>query len=134
MSKRLVANRKSGEAIFHITQAAGGTDTILVTGASSDIASAGGVAGLETVLGANINVVTWGCGGVASGAWKISRGGGTLLILNNSGSIDFAGLGQAMTLDSGNDIVCALQNATEGFLTIELQKKSTVTNDQYLRG
>ena len=131
--KRIVANRKTGEAVVHISGVAGVVETIAITGAGSDIDEDTGIAGDETVTGASINSVTWGSGGAAIGVWKVTRAGNTILILSNSGSIDFGAMGQAITLDNASDIVCTLNGATEGFLTLELQKKSTITNDQYLR-
>jgi hypothetical protein len=129
-TKTVLSNRKLGEAVVLVTEtAAAGSTTIVVAGGSSDIDNDTGTD--ETVTGANINKIKFGCGGSATGFWKITRGGGTVAVLSNSGEIDFDGSGMALTANNTSDIVCVLTGSTDGFLLFELQKTSSVPTDPY---
>lgn len=121
---RLVANKTGGEAVLHII----GTETITIAGASgvSNVATAS-----ETVIGATITQIVWGTDGTAGSHWNIKRGANTVAILNNSGEMDFAGSGMSQKLDPTATLVATLVGSANGYLMVEMQKNSTITNDPY---
>jgi hypothetical protein len=130
--KTVLANRKTGEAIVLVSLAAAAAETLIVAGASSEIQNDAGIAGDETVSGAVIAKVKFG---TAPGAtWTVTRAGDIVGVFNGSGEMAFDSDGMALTHQAASDIVFTLAGAGAGFLVVELQKKSTIANDQYLRG
>lgn len=69
--------------------------------------------------GAYIAQVWWGAS--AGQSWTVDRTTTNILVLNESGHMDFAGNGCSLILEPTIDIVCTLSGGT-GFIMFELQK------------
>lgn len=119
-----IINRRGASAVVHVTANA----EIVLTGNSSvsNIAFGGGNSQIEeTITNAYISQVWWG---TDAGRWTVARGANTYLVLNNSGHMDFAGQGAAITADStAANAVFTLSGTANGFLMVEFQKLPNIT-------
>lgn len=114
-----IINRRGASAVVHVVA----NTTVVITGNSStsNIAFGGGNTQIEeTVTNGYVSQVWWGTDG--AGYWTLARGSNTYLTLNNSGHMDFAGHGAAITADSTANAVLTLNNTANGFLMVEFQK------------
>lgn len=114
-----IINRNKTSAVVHVTS----NTTITVSGNSSvsNIAFGDGNTQIEeTLTGASISQIFWGS--APNAYWNVKRGTTLVLTLPNSGSIDFAGSGCALTANSANAVVVELVGSANGFLMMELQK------------
>lgn len=112
-----IINRSGLSAVFHTSANA----TIVVAGNSSvsNIASQN-----EVLTGASITQAWYGSAG---GHWVIQRGSNTVLVLDSTGYVDFAGAGASLTISSTANVVMTLVGASNGYCMIELQKEPTST-------
>ena len=113
-----IINRRGASAVVHVVA----NTTVVITGNSStsNIAFGSGNAQIEeTITNGYISQVWWGTDG---GRWTVARGSNTYLVLNNSGHMDFAGQGAAITADSTANAVLTLSGTANGFLMVEFQK------------
>lgn len=114
-NKALGQSSSAGFAV-HVTA----NDTIVVAGASgvSNIALTG-----ETVTSAHISQVWWSSSN--SSYWTVKRGANTVLVLTETGYLDFAGNGLGLQIDQAANLVITLTGSGVGFLALEGQKKAT---------
>lgn len=115
-------NRKNTSAVIHLT--ANSTVNIAGNSTTSDIATDN-----EIITGATIVQVFSGCPSGANSYWTIKRGANTVLVLDSTGYYDFAGAGMAMNVDAGGTLVANLENSTDGYLLIEVQKIGSFTSE-----
>jgi hypothetical protein len=118
-----VINRRGASAVIHVTA----NSTVVIAGNSSvsNIAFGGGNSEIEeTITNGYISQVWWGA---SNGYWSVARGANTVLVLNNSGHMDFAGQGAAITQYSSANAVLTLTDSTDGFLMMEIQKLPNIT-------
>jgi hypothetical protein len=110
-----IINRNGASAIYHAKANA----TCVVVGGvgTSNIASTG-----ETITSGAIAQVWWGS---AQGHWVVKRGSNTVLVLDGSGYLDFAGTGASLTVDGTATIEanCSVANC---FIMLEVQKTPTI--------
>lgn len=122
----VLSNKRVGSATLHFTEDA----TTVVAGVAgvSDIAGTN-----ETVIGASITQLVWGLGGAADGVgyWTVSRGPNLVAVLSGTGKLDFIESGTPITLFPTETLVVDRVGSTTGFIIIELQKNSTITDSQY---
>jgi hypothetical protein len=118
---RIAANRKNLSTTVLFT----GNSTITIAGNStvSDIAT-----GDEILTGATITQLWVGSPSGNSSYWTIKRGANTVAVWDSSGYFDYAGNGNALTIDKTGTLVVELINSTAGTLMIELQKEGTFSS------
>jgi hypothetical protein len=116
---KVISNRKNLSTTLHFTA----TDTITISGNNtvSEIAI-----DTEVLTGATITQVWYGSPSGASSYWTLERGTAVVAILDSTGYIDFAGNGNAITIDTANTLVAELTGSV-GFLMVELQKIGNLT-------
>ena len=107
----------SSTAGFALQVTANATITVSGNSSVSNIALSG-----EVVNAAHISQVWWGCAN--NSYWKIDRGSNNLLILPQTGYLDFAGNGVGLQQDQTATIVITLVGPDPGFLVLEGQKKA----------
>ena len=130
-------NRSGASAVVPVT----GNDCIVIAGNSSVSNIAFGNSSVyETVTGAAITQVWWGSTAIGGNSyWIVNRGvgnssvanvsfqtGNTVLVLDGTGYIDFAGSGASMIKNSTGNCSVGLINSTTGYLMIEFQKVPTI--------
>jgi len=95
-------------------------DTIVVVGNSSvsNIALTN-----ETIAAAHISQVWWGSSNASY--WTVKRGSNTILVLPDSGYLDFAGNGLGLQIDQTANLVFTLTGSGVGHLALEGQKKAS---------
>lgn len=127
---RLITNKTGGEALLHFTLNSAGTETVTIAGAQgvSNVAASAN----ETVNTATITQIYFGSSSGASAYWTVKRGANIVAVLDSTGWVDFAGNGAALKLDGASNLTVELVGTAPGYLIIELQKQSTIANDQYL--
>lgn len=120
---RITANRKNLSTTILFT----GNSTVTIAGNSttSDIAT-----GDEVITGATITQLWVGSPSGNSSYWTIKRGANTVAIWDSSGYFDYAGNGNALTIDKTGSLVVELTTGP-GTLMIELQKEGNF-NDPYM--
>lgn len=116
----VIQNRKGSDAVIH---AVANTTVAL---------SALAVDGDETVNSAYITQVAWGA--EAPGYWRVARGGNTVMILDSTSYIDFAGNGMGLVPDRTGNFTITLNGTANGFITMGVQKESTIANTAYPGG
>jgi hypothetical protein len=109
----VIINKKGLSAVIHIT--ANATINVAGNSSNSDIAI-----GDEVITGATISQIWYGCGNGAY--WEIKRGSNTVLHVESTGYMDFAGNGVALNKDVGGTLVANLNSSQTGTLIIELTK------------
>lgn len=114
-NKSLGLSSSAGFAV-HVTANA----SIVVSGNSSvsNIALSG-----EVVNSAHISQVWWGSSN--SSYWTVKRGSNTVIVLTETGYMDFAGNGLGLQQDQTANIEITLTGSGVGFLALEGQKKAT---------
>ena len=114
---RITANRKNLSTSVLFT----GNSTIVIAGAAgvSDIAT-----GDEVITGATITQLWVGSPSGGGAYWTIKRGSNTVAVWDSSGYFDYAGNGNALTIDKTGTLAVELTNGP-GTLLIELQKEGT---------
>lgn len=114
---RITANRKNLSTTVLFT----GNSTITIAGNStvSDIAT-----GDEVITGASITQIWVGSPSGNGAYWTIKRGSNTVAVWDSSGYFDYAGNGNALTLDKTGTLVVELTTGP-GTLLIELQKEGS---------
>lgn len=129
-------NRSGSSAVVHVT----GNDCIVIAGNSSVSNIAFGNSSVyETITGASITQVWWGSTGISGNSyWVVNRGLGsagspvttvnanTVLVLPDSGYMDYAGTGAALIKNLTANCSVALYNSTTGYLMVEFQKTPTI--------
>ena len=117
-----IINRSGLSAVVHITANA----TVVIAGNSSvsNIASGTGPSNEEILTGGYVTQVWWGAPG---GYWTVKRGSNTVLVLSETGYLDFAGCGTSLTVDAAANLVANLTTSSTGFLMVEVQKTPTNT-------
>ena len=109
----LILNRPAKDAILHFN--ATGSANVIGNSSVSIIASNN-----ETISLAPIRRVWFGVSG--TNTWTITRGGQTILVLSQTGFLDFAGHGAPIKYYANSDITATLSGGT-GFLMIEVSKE-----------
>lgn len=129
-------NRSGASAVVHVTS----NDCIVIAGNSSvSNISFGNSSVYETITGAAITQIWWGSTGISGNShWIVNRGLGTsgspnttfnantVLVLPDSGYLDFAGSGAALIKNTTANCSVGLINSTTGYLMIEFQKAPTI--------
>jgi hypothetical protein len=121
---RISANRKNLSTTVLFT----GTGSIVIAGNStvSDIAT-----GDEVITSATITQLWVGSPSGNSSYWTIARGSNTVAVWDSSGYFDYAGNGNALTLDKSANLTVTLTGSGAGTLLIELQKEGTFPSTYY---
>lgn len=130
-------NRSGASAVVHVT----GNVCVVIAGNSSVSNIAFGNSSVyETITGAAITQVWWGSTAISGNSyWIVNRGtgnnsvanvsfqsGNTVLVLPDSGHIDFAGDGASLIKNTTGNCSIGLINSTTGYLMIEFQKTPTI--------
>ena len=123
MAVPTIVNNKFGSKVtLHTTATA--SANIVGNSSTCDIALVNPVSGVtETISAAHIRQVWWGC---ANGTnWTVTRGANNVLVLNNSGKMQFSDMGSAMSeFQAAANIVFTLVGTGAAFCRVELQKIS----------
>ncbi len=129
-------NRSGSSAVIHVTA----NDCIAIAGTptTSNIAF-GNTTVFETLTGASITQIWWGSTGITGNSyWVVNRGlgtpaspvtavsGNTVLVLPDSGHLDFAGKGASLIKNLTANCTVALYNSTTGYMMVEFQKTPTI--------
>lgn len=109
----VLINKKGKSAVIHLT--ANATITVAGNSSVSNVASVG-----EELTGATISQVWYGSSN--SGHWVIKRGANTVMVLTQSGHMNFAGHSVSLNMDAGATLVAELVNTDTGFITLEMSK------------
>lgn len=112
----VISNKKGLSAVIHLT--ANATINISGNSTTSDICT-----GDEVITGAYISQIWYGTGN--SAYWEIKRGANTVLHLDSTGYMDFAGSGVPLNKDVAGTLVANLNVSQTGTLVIELTKVPT---------
>jgi len=126
----IVNNKYASRVTLHAT--ANGSANVTGNSTTCDIALVNPAANTsETVNSVQIAQVWWGTSN-NSNFWTIQRGANTVLILTNSGHMQFSEPGSAMTeFANAATIVFTLNGVgASGFCRVELQKQSTYDASQ----
>jgi len=122
VSPNIVINRENSSAVFHFNA---NTSGIVIAGNNS----VSNVAIEEEVInGVTITQATYGS--TPGAYWHIQRGANTVLVLDSTGFIDFAGIGLPINRDIAADLSVTLIPpegsvvASKGFLVLEVQKQN----------
>jgi len=130
-------NRSGASAVVHVT----GNDCVVIAGNSSVSNIAFGNSSVyETITSAAITQVWWGSTSISGNSyWIVNRGtgnnsvanvsfqsGNTVLVLPDSGHIDFASDGASLIKNKTGNCSIGLINSTTGYLMIEFQKTPTI--------
>lgn len=112
----VVLNRKNLSVTVHNVANA----TYIVAGNSSvsNIATSD-----EVLTGAHIKQVWYGSPSGSTGYWMVKRGSNTVLVLEGTGYLDFAGNGSMLKLDPAANLVFELVGSANGFIMVDLQKE-----------
>lgn len=105
----VINNKKGGNPVVRVT--ANTTITLADTAVPNS--------SVEEVTSLTINDIMW------SGNCTIKRGANTLLVLQDSGYLDFAGTGKALTEDASANVV--IEIAATGTVIMTLGKASNFT-------
>ncbi len=120
MASSILHNRKNLSVTVHCTSNA----TFVIAGNTtvSNVAI-----GDEVLTGASIKQAWYSSSSGNTAYWTVKRGANTVLVLDSTGWMDFAGNGNLLNKDASANLVLQLVNAAddEGFLMIELQKEGT---------
>lgn len=112
-------NKKNVSVTIH--DAANGTYTIAGNNSVSNVAIDD-----EVLTGAAIKQVWYGSPASGSTAyWMVKRGSNTVLVLEGTGYLDFAGNGSLLKKDSTETLVLELVGSANGFIQLELQKEGS---------
>lgn len=124
MSYRIMQNRKNKTVTLHFTANA----TVVIAGDenTSNIALPG-----EVITGAHIRQAWYGTPSGAVAYWRVSRGANTVAVLDSTSYTDFAGNGNAITLDQDATLTASLVGSPEGYLIVELQKIGEFTSEYF---
>lgn len=109
----VIYNRKAKDAVLHFN--ATGTANLIGNSSVSTIA-----ANNEVISAAPIRRVWFGVSG--TNTWTITRGGQTILVLSQTGFLDFAGAGAAINYYANSDITATLSGGS-GFIMLEVSKE-----------
>ncbi len=125
-SPNVISNKERASVVLHFTA---NVANIAVAGntAVSNVAKDN-----EFVVGAQINQAIFGSPSGNGAYWVVKRGANTVLVLDSTAAIDFAGNGMAITQYPAANLSVELVGSTSGFLTLELQK--TNAESEYLAG
>lgn len=115
-------NRKNTSAVIHLT--ANAVINVAGNSTTSDIAT-----GNEVITGVNIVQVFCGSPSGSNAYWTVKRGANTVLVFDSTGYYDYAGSGMSVNVDAGATLVANLENSTDGYLLIEVQKVGTFTSE-----
>jgi hypothetical protein len=115
-SPNVIINRKNASVVLHFTA---NTANVVIVGNSSvsNIAKPG-----EIVNGASIAQAIFGSPSGNAAHWIVKRGANTVLVLDSTAALDFAGTGMAIGIHATANLSVELVGSTTGFLTLELQK------------
>lgn len=79
----------------------------------------------EVLTGAAIKQVWYGSPSGSHTYWIVKRGSNTVLVLEGTGYLDFAGNGSLLKKDSTGTLVLELVGSANGFIQLELQKEGS---------
>jgi len=130
MADRVIINKKGIVSSVVITATSNATYVVAGNTSTSNVAMAG-----ETIAGATISQIFWGLANTTTGYWTVRRGANTILILNGTGYLDFAGNGLAAIEDAGANVSFSITDNAVGTIRVELQKipqQNTATDYNYI--
>lgn len=133
MPVTILSNKKNLSTTIHVTNANSGN--IIVSG-NSITTNVGGTSTCiavsnEVLSGVVINQAIWGAD--SNSHIHVVRGANNVLVFNNSGHIDFAGAGLAVTKDSAANLVVNFIGTANSYIILELQKVGTFTSEYLQR-
>ena len=114
----VVINRSGTSAVIHVT--ANATYVIAGNSSVSNIATQN-----EVLTDGYITQAWWGAAN--GGYWEVKRDTTTILVLTETGYVDYAGAGASLVANSASDIVFSLVGTAKGYCMIEVQKAPTST-------
>lgn len=76
----------------------------------------------EELYGASIRQVWFGSPSGNAAYWTVKRGANTVLVLDSTAWLDFAGVGQSLTIDPSANLTVELTGSTSGYIMLELSK------------
>lgn len=119
MAYTILQNRKN----LSVTVLADANTTLTIAGNSSvsNVATSD-----EVLTGAAIKQLWYGTSN--GGHWTVKRGSNTVAVFDSTGYVDYAGCGCMLNKDAAGTLVLTLNNATDGYILIELQKAGTFTS------
>lgn len=128
MAVTFLSNKKNLSATIHVSAANSGN--IIVSG-NSTTTNVGGTSTCfavsnEVLNGAVITQVFWG---TDAGSIQILRGSNLVSTFTQSGQVDYAGSGMALTKDKAANVVINFAGSANGYCIIELQKTGTFTSE-----
>ena len=128
MAVTFLSNKKNLSATIHVSAANSGN--IIVSG-NNITTNVNGTATCfavsdEILTGAVINQVFWG---TDAGSVQILRGSNLVSTFTQSGHLDYAGSGMALTKDSSANLVINFAGSANGYCIIEVQKVGTSTSE-----
>lgn len=114
----VMLNKKNLSATIH--NATNATYTIAGNNSVSNVATSD-----EVLTGASIKQVWYGSPSGSTAYWVVKRGSNTVLVLEGTGYMDFAGNGGLLKQDSTGTVVLELVGSANGFIQMELQKEGS---------
>lgn len=128
MAVTILSNKKNLSATIHVASAnsgnivvSGNSTTTNVNGTSTCFAVSN-----EVLTGAVINQIFWG---TDAGSIQILRGSTLVGTFTQSGHLDYAGSGMAMTNTPAANLVVNFVGSANGYALIEVQKVGTFTSE-----
>lgn len=128
MAVTILSNKKNLAATIHVASAnsgniivSGNSTTTNVNGTSTCFAVSD-----EVLTGAVINQIFWG---TDAGSVQVLRGGTLVATFTNSGHVDYAGSGMALTRLPAANVVINFVGSANGYALVELQKIGTFTSE-----
>lgn len=77
----------------------------------------------EVLDGGSIRRVWWDTASTNNAFWEVKRGSNTVMKLHGAGHLDFVAGGTSMDVDKAGTIVITLNNSTDGFIMLDVQKQ-----------
>lgn len=125
MAARVINNKKNLSALLHFAaNSTANTFTLTIAGNSS---TSNVATDNEVLIGANITQAWFGSSSGEGGYWKVQRGANTVAVYDSTAWMDYAGNGQALTIDNTADIVATFvkpagSTLSDAYLILEIQK------------
>lgn len=121
--------RKNTSVVLHVSSAntgnvvvAGNSTTTNVGGTSTCLAISN-----EILTGVYIAQAHWGIEG--NGHIQVLRGSNVVAVYSQTGSVDYAGTGMALTVGNAANLQVNFVGTSNGYCMLELQKQGTFTSE-----
>lgn len=128
MAVTIISNKKNLSATIHVAGAnsgnivvSGNSTTTNVNGSATCFAVSN-----EVLTGAVVNQIFWG---IDTGSVQVYRGATLLGTYTQSGHLDYAGSGMALTTNQTANLVINFVGSANGYALVEVQKVGTFTSE-----